>query len=313
VRPGAAPAHGYAPGVIDRERPRAGRALLLGAAALALVALVALAAGGYRLGGSTSSQPTPYALDTIVTIGLSLFFIGGAVALGMMVWAGVEVRRVPELQANRRRRNVTGAFLTLVAAALLLLVSNRLHLRPHFVRPHTDTTPIAARKVPESGKGAHKQSARREPQFRLVPFLFVIGAAVAAAGALVASERSRRRRLPQPQLSVEELSVVLSETLEHLRAETDPRRAVIAAYARMERDLHAFGVARQRSEAPHEYLGRVLAEVTGGARAARRLTALFERARFSPHEVDASMKQAAIEAVEELQAAIAAADAARAA
>ena len=35
---------------------------------------------------------------------------------------------------------------------------------------------------------------------------------------------------------------VLDETLDDLRAETDPRRAVIAAYARMERALAAFGL-----------------------------------------------------------------------
>ncbi|MFL5521942.1 MAG: DUF4129 domain-containing protein [Gemmatimonadales bacterium] len=47
--------------------------------------------------------------------------------------------------------------------------------------------------------------------------------------------------------------------------------------------------------------------------AARRLTALFERARFSPHEVDAAMKAEAIEAIESLQADLAATEAAEAA
>jgi hypothetical protein len=88
---------------------------------------------------------------------------------------------------------------------------------------------------------------------------------------------------------------------------------VIAAYARMERALAAHGVPRRRFEAPHEYLGRVLAEVTGGGPAARKLTALFERARFSPHEVNASMKDEAIEAIESLQADLAAAEVAEAA
>jgi hypothetical protein len=41
----------------------------------------------------------------------------------------------------------------------------------------------------------------------------------------------------------------------------------------------------------------VLAELTGSAAAARRLTALFERAKFSEHSIDARMKEDAIAAV----------------
>ena len=68
------------------------------------------------------------------------------------------------------------------------------------------------------------------------------------------------------------------------------------------------GIPRRRFEAPPEYLSRVLSEVSGGRLAATRLTALFERARFSPHEVDENMKASAIEAIESLQADLAAAE-----
>ena len=122
-------------------------------------------------------------------------------------------------------------------------------------------------------------------------------------------QRRRRRRLPRDWQVAEVLSDVLDETLDDLRAETDPRRAVIAAYARMERSLAAHGVPRRRFEAPHEYLGRVLGELTAGRLAAARLTTLFERARFSPHEIDAAMKSEAIDAIESLQADLAVAEA----
>ena len=84
---------------------------------------------------------------------------------------------------------------------------------------------------------------------------------------------------------------------------------MIAAYARMERSLAAHGVPRRRFEAPHEYLGRVLGELTAGRLPAGRLTTLFERARFSPHEIDETMKSDAIEAIESLQADLAVAEA----
>ena len=41
----------------------------------------------------------------------------------------------------------------------------------------------------------------------------------------------------------------------------------------------------------------MLAQLTGSAAAARRLTALFERAKFSEHSIDARMKEDAIASV----------------
>jgi hypothetical protein len=143
----------------------------------------------------------------------------------------------------------------------------------------------------------------------LAPLLAILGASGIAVAAFLVAERRRRRRLPRDFNAAEALSDVLEETLDDLRVETDPRRAVIAAYARMERALAAHGFPRRRFEAPHEYLNRVLGELSGGRLAAARLTALFERARFSPHEINAEMKTEAIEAIESLQADLAATEA----
>jgi len=130
------------------------------------------------------------------------------------------------------------------------------------------------------------------------------GAPLIAAGgtlvgfAILAAVLVRPKGRQMPELEArKELERMLDETLDDLRRERDPRRAVIAAYARMERSLGSYGLARRPAEAPLEYLGRVLAELTGSAAAARRLTALFERAKFSEHSIDARMKEDAIAAV----------------
>jgi hypothetical protein len=98
------------------------------------------------------------------------------------------------------------------------------------------------------------------------------------------------------------LDEVLADSLDDLRADPDPRSAVIRAYARMERTFAAYGVPRDEAEAPLEYMARALDRLSVSAFSVRRLTQLFSRAKFSPHEVDAAMKDEAIEALVGLRA-----------
>jgi hypothetical protein len=296
--------------VTESPLTRLVRALLLAAAAVVLVGLVAVAAAGYRVGSSGSPEPSPYAVDSILTIVLAVYAVGAVVLIGGAFWAGLELRRNPPQQARlRRQRTASRVFVVLGLLAVLLFAADRFHWRfdPSRLRnppsAKTPTTPAASAK-PKQGK-----EPPRHAQFRWLPFLAVFGAGGIALGAVYAAERRRTRRLPREPLVADELVEVLDETLTDLRSEEDPRRAVIASYARMERVLGAHGVPRRRFEAPHEYLGRVLAELTGGGRAAERLTTLFERARFSTHAVDATMKGEAIAAVEDLQAELAALEA----
>ena len=71
---------------------------------------------------------------------------------------------------------------------------------------------------------------------------------------------------------------------------------MIAAYANMERVLAQYGLPRRRAEAPFEYLSRILRQLEVSENSVRRLTELFEYAKFSTHEIDAEMKEQAIDA-----------------
>jgi hypothetical protein len=107
---------------------------------------------------------------------------------------------------------------------------------------------------------------------------------------------------------------------------------VIAAWARMERGLAAAGLPRRASEAPLEYAGRVLATAAGPPghpfgtlptagppggppdrtppvrpASVRRLTDLFERAKFSHHTIDRAMRDEAVAALRAVRADLAAA------
>ena len=116
----------------------------------------------------------------------------------------------------------------------------------------------------------------------------------------------RQRELLAATPIRETLEEVLTETLDDLRREPDPRKAVIGAYSNMERTLAARGVPRHESEAPDEYLARILEVVGASGHSVRRLTRLFARARYSPHEIDLQMKEDAIDALTGLRAELAA-------
>jgi uncharacterized protein DUF4129 len=135
----------------------------------------------------------------------------------------------------------------------------------------------------------------------------VIAAVVSLAAAFVAfgvvGAAQRRREDVEPPVDEEEAVMqAVEESLDDLRRERDVRRAIIACYARMERALAYAGSGRRPAEAPFEYLVRILERVTANAPAARALTDLFERAKFSTEPMGEREKQQAIDALELLRA-----------
>jgi hypothetical protein len=97
----------------------------------------------------------------------------------------------------------------------------------------------------------------------------------------------------------------VDEALASLRdPPTDPRSAVIAAYARMEHVLAERDLGRRKPEAPREYLARVLREQGMPERSLTTVTALFEEARFSLHPIPRSAPRRALSALEEAQLAL---------
>jgi hypothetical protein len=136
----------------------------------------------------------------------------------------------------------------------------------------------------------------RDPQliWPLVIGLAALMAAAIAAAIIIERRRDRRGRHTREQL--EELSRALDEAIDDLRRDPDPRRAVIAAYARMEQALTSCGFPRRAPEAPYEYLTRVARDLEAEQPMAA-LTELFEVAKFSEHSVDETMRGRAIDAL----------------
>ena len=265
---------------------RAGGAVLAVLLLLVVVALAAAAAAP-STGGADRDLADPLAtlLFVLGAIWVAGLLVASPLLSGLSLTAG-------EPRPRRWHGNVLAGvvFLTLVLAGFAIL-------RRLSGRRGDDT-------VPEAGTG---QTTVTEPPQRL-PTLdpasidwLVVGLVFAAAlvgfGILAAVlVRPRGRSIGELEAR-KALETMLDETLDDLEREPDPRRAVIAAYARMEQSLGAYGLPRRAWEAPLEYLARVIEELTGSATAAKRLTRLFERAKFSEHSIDAPMKQDAIAAV----------------
>jgi len=105
----------------------------------------------------------------------------------------------------------------------------------------------------------------------------------------------RRRASPETdEHAAESVAETLEDTLDDLRTEPDPRRAVVAAWARLERALAASGLPRREAETAEEYVGRILGRLEVDPQAVRVLTGLYETAKFSTHEVDEPMRESAI-------------------
>ena len=127
---------------------------------------------------------------------------------------------------------------------------------------------------------------------------------VLAAGVLVASTLGRRWRAtddPTPPALAPKLTDAIDRSLADLAADPDARRAIIAAYRRMEESLAYVGLPRGASETAREYLTRGLASLELSPGAIGALTTLFERAKFSLHHIDLRLRDEAISALRAVQ------------
>jgi hypothetical protein len=261
------------------------RTALVGVTLLGLLALVAAGSAGGEWGGGLEDRGVPGAfVDYAFTFSVLIVLALAAIA----VWALTG----PSAGRKQKRPRGTGLMGYAVLLVALLVYFAYTDPRPRVAgEAEQGGVPTASSTGPDTGTVANR--APDNPEFQ---WWVALGVAL-AIGAVVANEW-RRRPQPREQGAADELEAVLTETLGELELDPDPRRAVIQAYVRMEAVLGAHGHARFPHEAPLEYLARVLRELDVRAEAAHALTELFERARFSHHEIDAAMRAEAVASLE---------------
>ena len=284
---------GIHPSTRGREQRPWLRLPALAALLLVLVGVVALASRGHRGPGGRAAGPPEhlwdYFISAYLTIGVFFFLF--------LIWALFSQRQwLPE------RRRASDAKQILVFATVLLALGLLVSANPGLLerlRLGADGRSGESPAVggPSGGRSRGPElEERREPRWRWAPAM-VLGAIV-VGGAITYAAVGRGARPERSRAEVaESLAEALDDAVDQLRAEHDPRAAIISAYARLETLLAAHGVPRRPSEAPFEYLARVLIELETKPGAVFELTDLFERAKFSHHAIDASMKDDAIDAL----------------
>jgi hypothetical protein len=282
------------------QPPAPARTPRLAAVAIGLIVLLAVVAFASRAGLGSSHDRTPS--TTYLGYAYSAFLVAFVLMIPVAVWAiWVDATSV---RADRPtfRRAVLQNILTF--AILCIVVGFALYLHHRHVLVHRPDT-----KALQNAHDAltHKQvkQPKGEPRFEW-PVLAVAAALLAAAAVPLWRERQRWKQRRISRLEAEpglagELSEEIGFALDDLRSERDIRRAIIAAYARMERVLERSGLRRRPSETPFEYLRRVLGDLRVPAEAAQSLTSLFEEAKFSRHELREDARQRAIGALERVR------------
>lgn len=269
---------------------------------LALLVVVSLASRAHHgaAGGGSGTGPSRAFYDYVATTAFLLFGIGGALVVWVFVVSGGGYRRKGPRKGNS---------LTILAGATVVSLAFALTMRFHGFLGHlllnrrrvTPQVPAIPNAAGTGLKGGHQAY---NPHFQWIPAA-ILGLLVLGALAMIAVRLLRRREELLREVGIAEaLATVVDDALDDLRAERDPRRAIIAAYARMERLCAAHGVTRHEAETPFEYVGRVLSLLSVERLPTLRLTELFERAKFSRHRLGLEARTDAIDALERVRDAL---------
>jgi Domain of unknown function (DUF4129) len=272
-----------------------------------MVGLLAVAAVATRGDGKGSTAPPGTA--AAASAGHHIFIIAavvltpilGLLGMAFFLYAQVYRRREldPEAQRQRRARRIQAGILAAICLGAIVywLRTGRNPLQFLHLRNPFGTIGQAHAHRPFAGRPGHPHAAVSGADWTVAVIIWA--ALIVAALVIFARSRGRTRDMA-PLAFADEDEPSAEPDLDRLRRERNPRRAVIAAYAAMERHMAGEGLPRGPHEAPMEYLGRVTLQGHERVACVHRLTALFQRAKFSHRPVDDDMRLRAIAAVEEL-------------
>ena len=281
--------------------------------ALLVASLVAAAAGLVRLGnpaGTGDDAASVIRLPSSIAFAITALFAFAALVFLLGLMRRMRSKRHGEDEMFERGAEPARRSPWMQTLAQLMTIVNFLVIGYLL---WTRVLPIDALMALGQGVGAAGLAEAPAPSAPfLVTWTFALVAFLAGAMALVLAvwfttgDRLAQwwtRRTEEPEAAPEPLIAAVDDSLEDLRAESDARRAIIRCYARFERAAAAAGSARLPWHTPMEFMREVLARLPAPA-AVRVLTGLFELARFSNRALGLQDRDRAVDALDDIKAAI---------
>jgi hypothetical protein len=274
-------------------RGSVGRALVPVLGVLVLDGVVAVASTGSTPSGTTDSRPpADTLLDTFFSLALLALIPGAA----LLVYGLMQRRAIArEIATGKYRR--TSVWTVLMAAFAVAVYFQLTDFRLGFRGGANEIVDLGSQTERPAPEGDPGNGSVYEPEFAWIPVLVVVALAALGVTAYLVATRRRERVGSHQRVAAEQVAETLGDDFDDLRAEPDPRRAVIAAYARLESALASSGLPRRPAETPEEYVVRILDALDVPRGPVRELTDLYERAKFSQHTVDERMRERAIAAL----------------
>ncbi|HWF71071.1 MAG TPA: DUF4129 domain-containing protein [Mycobacterium sp.] len=288
-------------------------------AVMMLLIVIAASLRGYLPGVERAAQKSP------PDSGASLVYVIAMLSVSSIILA---VAIIVRLRSPRRAAPSAGGLperfsggrgrpawqVLVIGAGVLVAWLLLVWLLSQFIVLHTagPAQPAPGSSVPTPGTNAPAQSRPRDVDGDRGMLRYLIAAAVAllvlvVAGAVIAARRRRVGEAPivaaaptRPASSPMGTSESLVRAAEVGLAEIgdrsrEPREAIIACYAAMERELaHVPGAVPQDFDTPTEVLARAVENHALHVDNASELVNLFEEARFSPHVMSEAHRMSAL-------------------
>jgi len=278
------------------------------AGVLVALAVVALASRGDP-GDRTAAAFEGAAVGR--TVFLSVLGLAFAVSAALALWALWPDGCAAEKPAPRARW-----LPYLVMAALILVLAQFAPERPAAREGPADEPTAAAPRETDGGEEAPPLSGRASPTASLALTALAVAALAAFTLALqrrrddVATDDDAAADADQPPALDETVATAvdagdLRAAIAAVADEPNPRRAVLLAYAVLDAHLAGTAAARVRTSTPNEWLQRIR-QVHGATApetvdAAKRLTALYECARFGEQQLEPAHRDDAVAALRSLE------------
>ena len=285
-----------------REEARPGgdlRAAALTALALALLAVAGLASSVSPWDATGSASAPSGALRALVAVG----GVGLVVAL-LVLWVETPATWRPTVKKRRAPTRdeldgVGGAVWTAgktAAIVLLALAIFCIATVPLLTQDEASTPTPAARPSTGATQPRATGSGRSAGSLDLGWLLVPVAVTLAVAAPIAVLIRRRRARTDEAVDGDTEsaLGRAVTASIAALESDRDPRRAILRAYAQMERAFDRVEIVRARDETASEFLVRTTRRLPLSAPAAAALTGRFEEVRYSTHEITEADREDAL-------------------